>query len=696
MPERIQRITPHPPPIDVKKPIQQFGLMVSAVLLITAFQPTISGLYGQTSGLTPSEISDEVLLDEILIEGSLIEDTVWNTPKSVSVITSADIEQTPGVELIDILSSQSGLNITSYSGNDKQSSVDIRGMGATSNSNVLVIVDGIRLNAPDLSGADLSSIDLRNIEKIEIIRGSESVIYGDGAVAGVINIYTRRPEKKSTINAKIGVGSFETRDAALGFSAGNRSLSWKAGVEIHESNGYRENGFFNKQSSRLNLDYQYSDTLSLVLLSSAASDEYGLPGPVSIDDIDSEGQRFKSNNPDDQGETTDLKLTAGFNWKLPSGGTIQARRGYRFRDNAYLLGYNSLSLASKEDQTSHIDENTKTLTVTFSRPFSIGHRKHRLKVGIDHAFSYYVRDARSQNERHNSNTDSLGAFLINRLDLSDTLLMTLGYRSNTFNGKFRKDMGSLSGNRYYWQNGDLIDKSWGNQSYNLGFVLTHDDETNLFCSLGSSFRTPNVDEFAATAEDLKPQTGINAEAGIRFDNSDTLSYSLSLFQMQITDEIYYGMDTNGETENRNYEDITLRRGLEAEFRFFAGDSLYFWGNLSWISATFEGSGKTVPLVPAEKGSFGTEITISDNLVLAVNGIIVGSQYDGNDDSNNRFKKLDAYSVFNSKLTYHIGQEGRVNLGIRNIFNTLYSTIAYSETYYPMPTRNYHCELNWTF
>lgn len=681
----------------MKKLIRHFGLPVLLLVIAAAYCPPFSELSGQTRDASPAEAKDQIQLEEVLIEGTLMTDSVENTPRNVSVITATDIEQSPGKDLADILSAQGGLNIQSYSGNDKQSSVDIRGMGATANSNVLVIVDGIRLNAPDLSGADLSSIDPGTIEKIEVIRGSESVIYGDGAVAGVIKIYTKKAGRRPGLSGRAGFGSYGSRKAALDYADHRERLSWSSGLVYQDSDGYRENGFFRKKSGMVNLSFQLMPDITLSLNTSLLADEYGLPGPVSIDNIDSTEKRRQTNNPDDGGESTDRRMSGGFDWNLGDRGTVRFRRGYRFRNNDYRLGYNAASSVSKEDQTAHIEEVTKTLQVSHTLPYTLFSGKQRFKYGIDHTASYYVRDSKPRNERHNSNTESLGIFMANQWQLSHKVQLNLGYRSNTFTGKFRKDTGAFYNAVYYWQNGSLTEKSWNNRSYSLGMLLKQSPQTTCFMNAASSFRTPNVDEFATADEGLKPQQGQNLEVGIRHNAENGSSFSLTLFQMVIKDEIYYGIDAaTGETENRNYGDLTVRRGLEAEFRLFPSDAVYLWGNGTLVSARFDGNGNTVPLVPAVKGSLGSELTLSDSLILGLSGTFASEQYDGNDDENNRFAKLDGYTVFNSKLTWEMNRGRKMTCGIRNLFNELYSTVAYSETYYPMPTRNYYCSLDWVF
>ncbi|MBK8019076.1 MAG: TonB-dependent receptor [Betaproteobacteria bacterium] len=108
---------------------------------------------------------------EVVVSARAADGTLRTTPHSLSIITAADIERSSAVTVAELLAREANVNLQSYSGTDKQATIDIRGMGATSTSNVLVVVDGVRLNESDLSGADLASIPLSQIERIEILRG---------------------------------------------------------------------------------------------------------------------------------------------------------------------------------------------------------------------------------------------------------------------------------------------------------------------------------------------------------------------------------------------------------------------------------------------------------------------------------------------------------------------------------------------
>ncbi|RLB01803.1 MAG: hypothetical protein DRG59_13545, partial [Deltaproteobacteria bacterium] len=142
----------------------------------------------QEKAETSSEEYPLFKMDEMVITATREPDIIKKVPKNVSVITAEDIAMAPSNSIVDLLSREASLNLRSMFGNDKKAGLDIRGMGDTYVSNVIVMVDGFKLNPPDMAGADFSTIPLDQVERIEIVRGAGSVLYGNGAVGGVINI----------------------------------------------------------------------------------------------------------------------------------------------------------------------------------------------------------------------------------------------------------------------------------------------------------------------------------------------------------------------------------------------------------------------------------------------------------------------------------------------------------------------------
>ncbi len=146
----------------------------------------------------------EVTLEKVVVTATRDVEEIRKIPASVTVVTKEEIEQSNAQNVVDLLRNEVGIEVRDNYGNGKSASVDIRGFGETGLLNTLVLVDGRRVNQIDLSGVDWTQIPLDQVERIEIIRGSGSVLYGDNAAGGVINIITKRPEKPFSAKAEVG------------------------------------------------------------------------------------------------------------------------------------------------------------------------------------------------------------------------------------------------------------------------------------------------------------------------------------------------------------------------------------------------------------------------------------------------------------------------------------------------------------
>ena len=185
----------------------------------------------------------EVTLDEVVVTATRDAEEIRKIPANVTVITQEGIEQSNSQNVVDLLKDQVDVVVRDFYGNGKTASVDIRGFGETGTLNVLVLVDGRRVNDIDLSGVDWTQIPLDQVERIEIVRGSGSVLYGDNATGGVINIITKRPEKPFSAQAEGVAGSYGYYKG--GASAGGKwgPLSAIFSASYQDTDGYRENGF---------------------------------------------------------------------------------------------------------------------------------------------------------------------------------------------------------------------------------------------------------------------------------------------------------------------------------------------------------------------------------------------------------------------------------------------------------------------
>ena len=150
-------------------------------------------------------------------------------PATIHVITREDIQNSGATNVVEILSAHSGLQVNDFYSDGAYASVTMRGLSST--SNVLILVDGRRLNNVDLSSPRIGAISVNDIERIEIIQGSAGTIFGDQAVGGVINIITRAEQSSSS--ATLATGSYGRRRVQV--STGDKltdNLSYRFSADI--------------------------------------------------------------------------------------------------------------------------------------------------------------------------------------------------------------------------------------------------------------------------------------------------------------------------------------------------------------------------------------------------------------------------------------------------------------------------------
>ncbi|MDZ4098184.1 MAG: TonB-dependent receptor plug domain-containing protein [Methylophilaceae bacterium] len=125
---------------------------------------------------------DAVQTADVIVTATRFSEINPAIPANISIITKADIENTPAISVPDLLKTQAGINVSSFYGNQGiDSTVDIRSFGESALSNTLILLDGQRLNSVDGSSIQWATIPVNSLERIEIIRGSGSVLYGDRA-----------------------------------------------------------------------------------------------------------------------------------------------------------------------------------------------------------------------------------------------------------------------------------------------------------------------------------------------------------------------------------------------------------------------------------------------------------------------------------------------------------------------------------
>ncbi|MCZ7582810.1 MAG: TonB-dependent receptor plug domain-containing protein [Deltaproteobacteria bacterium] len=192
-------------------------------------------------------------LDEVTVSARRVNESLDDPPVFVETI---EMDRFAGrfVTTEEALSQAAGVTVRDFGGLGRLSTVSIRGSGA---DQVVVLVDGIRINPSAGGGVDLSTIPPSQIERIEVIRGGDSAFYGDGAMGGVVNIVTKRPAGEARNDARLTYGSFNTLQTAATRSEGFEKWGYLvSGSYLHSDGDFL---FENNNGTEFNGNDDYID-----------------------------------------------------------------------------------------------------------------------------------------------------------------------------------------------------------------------------------------------------------------------------------------------------------------------------------------------------------------------------------------------------------------------------------------------------
>lgn len=218
--------------------------------------------------------ADTLALDSIVVSATKTEQTLKNTTANTQIITAEELEEKHITSVIDALRIFTSISIAQSGGVGQQNSFYQHGFKT---ENTVVMIDGIRYNDPTAIGgvAQLEHLMVNNIERIEIINGAQSGVWGANAVAGVINIITKKAIEKLSLGGNLEYGSYATTKIAADVSQKIGALSYYVGVNQLKSNGfssqtpkeenpkdYEADGYTNQTvNAKLGYELSSSDTL---------------------------------------------------------------------------------------------------------------------------------------------------------------------------------------------------------------------------------------------------------------------------------------------------------------------------------------------------------------------------------------------------------------------------------------------------
>ena len=594
---------------------------------------------------------------------------------NISVITRQDIRNTPAQNLPDVLSTRAGVDVRQIGGAmGRDATIDIRGFGSTATSNTLILVDGLRLNPVDMGSIIWSSIPLESVERIEIIRGSGTVLYGDGATGGVINIITDK-SGRPVAGVTATLGSYGYKGADVQLADGNDQAYYKLFVNHADANGYRRNSQQDQQtaSGRVGLLLDRGEAFADF---SIYKESAGQPGAI-----------FSAAYANDPTSTR-----TPFNTEDRNGYRIRPGVSYRMNDRLTLEGelaldhqeldarYFSIFGASASDRVRD--------TTSFTPRLRWRHDLATLPSETVAGFDYYDGKVTADNTgfaNQGASQESSALYLQNITKFTQNLSLAIGGRSQRMKQTARQDA-------YVPFFSPAVDGqvTRTKNAYDLG--LTYAAEGwRVYGKTGTSFRFPNVDElfgfdpilFAPVfAGNLKPQTGTTNEIGGSIAVG-TANIRAAVYQLDLTDEIAYD-DTLGANTNLL---PTRRRGAEFEADWKIAASLQARLSYAHTDAIFRDgvySGNAVPLVPRDQASAQLTWNAGRSGSYSAAARYVGERRYGSDFSN-AHGMLAAYTTLDLQAVWNL-KPWKITARLLNALDRKYSPLGgysafYNDTYY---------------
>lgn len=254
-------------------------------MTLRPFAPALAAALSLASLPLRAETPPTVELDPVIVTATRSPQAGNRLPALLTVITRRDLELGGAQSLAEALRGVPGVQVTDFYGDGSQySTVDMRGFGLAAQANTLILVDGRRLNNVDIAPPDLSSIALKDVERIEIVQGSAGTLYGDQAVGGVINIVTRTPDAFS-LEGMVGVGSHGGRRAEVQLGQRVDALALRLTAGARDADNYREGNHHDNGNvlGRAGWDY---DGGALYVEGGYVRDRIQLPGPLDAAEME--------------------------------------------------------------------------------------------------------------------------------------------------------------------------------------------------------------------------------------------------------------------------------------------------------------------------------------------------------------------------------------------------------------------------
>ncbi len=628
-------------------------------------------------------------LPPIIVQASRVGRTAAEMPANVSIVTAAEIARAGHQNVLDVLQKQVGVPIKNFSDNPATASAALRGFGENAHGRVLILVNGERLNNTDMSAPNLMRIPVHSVKRIEVIRGPQTVLFGDFAEAGVINIITDTSiETAPATTVSATAGSHDTYALHIGKSGVfEDGVTYFAGADWNKTGGYRDNGDYEAWGLDTSMAKLWEGGQSVSLSMFYHDSEYGLPGALTW-------QQFKNNpgltlNPHDRAWFETWGLNIGGSTPLGADGTLSANLSTSRREAESRFIGTGYSIKNYNEIDAY------AFTPRYTHESDIAGHANRLTLGSDLRYETSDISSRSVFSGFPSayvwdfERSALAGYAQNEFFITESLSLTLGTRFE----RIQNRIASAGGTTSYGET---------EKAGEAALLYRPHDNVKIFARVSRYYHAPFIDETVGWSgipnTSLVPESGYSLETGTEINFLEEWTAGITIYEMRTRNEIYYNPVAY---MNINAPDDTRRRGLEAALQWSCESIGDFRLAYELVDSRFTGGiykDNDVPLTPDHIITLNGEIHIMPGLAALGTVHYVSSQTAGSDFAN-RAVKLDDYATLDLALRYEPGFAKGLRLigGLDNVFDKEYAYCGfYGASYYPASGRTWKLCAAYTF
>ena len=573
--------------------------------------------------------SEEIeIINPITVTGYHYPKKLTETGSAVTVITNEEIEQSGMQYVSQVLSATAGFQAYKSGGPQSLTRAFLRG---NETDHTLVLINGMKIvdSSTGRGSVDLERLKVTGVERIEVLRGSQSAIYGSEAIGGVINIILKRGTIKPVKYLNLEASNRLDKDISTGFSGNvedlyfalNYNHSEGPGISAAEKSlGYHENDSYDIDSANLVLDYDLNTSTELSLITRV----------------------FISENEEDD---------------APSGPFLDADR------NSNLLDWQSALSLNKKYELFSVNASIETARARryqlknarkfrwYIADLNIGKLKFTVPVNTNEKFIFGVETERA----HMDTQDQYNAYDF-KVSSSSSFY---SYTNNTIKNLFLD--GSFRSNHH-----DLFGLS---TTYRVAAsYIISDSGFRLHSSFGTGYRAPTLDEIYGSygSITIKEETSRSRDIGIEYSSlNKNFVTDLTFFSTQIDNLIGYGPAPGYKFSNQG---SAQNNGIEVFMKYIPNNNIIINSHYNFL--TTNNNGRSLSRRKKHSGKTSINWVPEDLNILSINSI---AEYHSNArDGAFAGGHIAGYALFHSNVNYTVDVNTKVQFKIENVLDQNYS------------------------